>query len=78
MEQRKQEDSDPKTQHLRVKASQPDGELAQREPWEQQGVRSGSEASLKPVPYKLDQPGITLSASPCVRLANGSGFRVQA
>ena len=44
----------------------------QREPWEQQGVRSGSEASLKPVPYKLDQRGVTLSASPCVSLASNA------
>ena len=55
---------------------QPDSGLVQREPWEQQGVRSGSEASLKPVAYKLDQQGISLLASPCVRLASASEFRV--
>ena len=38
----------------------------QREPWEQQGVHSGSEAALQPLPYKLDQRGVFLTAVPSV------------
>ena len=32
-------------------------------------MRSGSEATLKPLAYRLDQRGVSITVTPCVSLA---------
>ena len=38
--------------------------VLQREPWEQQGVHSGSDATLAPLSYRLDHKAVVIYAQP--------------